>query len=253
MSPLPAYRAERILGRDRHGSSSPVVAETEAGRFFVKLRGAAQGVPPLIAEIVVAELAMALGLPVPERVLIELDARVPSLDRNDELLDLLARSYGQNLGSRVLPGASDLGPHQLVLIEPELAALIVWLDALVLNPDRTPQNPNILLWHRRPWLIDHGAALSFHYDWSDVDEQAPRAAGPARSAHVLSGRALPLERVDETAAAALSREVLEAALAQVPDAFLDAAFPGHDTARLRAAYVAFLWKRLKPPRPFVAA
>jgi HipA-like protein len=248
---LPSHHALRVLSVNKRGSSAPVVVETAAGRFLVKLRGAAQGVPPLIAEIIVAELAGALGLPVPERSLISLDEHVPSDDRNDELADLLGRSHGSNLGFRFLPAALDLRLDQLGSIEPDVAAQIVWLDALVMNPDRSARNPNILLWNRRPWLIDHGACLSFHYDWARVNEQSPREPGPPLPAHLLFARALPLAEIDQSAAALLPREVLRAACACVPAEFLASAFPDQDAERTRAAYVAFLWKRLKAPRPFV--
>jgi hypothetical protein len=245
------YRAERVVSAIRRGSSSPVVAETEAGTFVVKLRGAAQGVPPLIAEIIVAELAGALGLPVPERVLIDLDDSVPSKDRNDELADLLRASRGINLGLRLLSGATDIRLDQLDLIAPPLASLILWLDGLVLNQDRTPRIPKILIWRRGPWLIDHGAALAFQYDWSAVTEQTPREADPAARDHLLFSKAREIEAIDQEAARIVSRDVLVAASAAVPDAFLHAAFPDDDGERVRAAYVAFLWKRLKAPRPFL--
>jgi HipA-like protein len=253
METLPKHRAERILSVNRTGGSAPVVVESAAGRFLVKLRGAAQGLPPLIAEIIVAELAGALGLPVPERALVTLDAQVPSDDKNDELADLLARSHGNNLGFRLLPGARDLRPDRLSQVEPDVAAQIVWLDALVLNPDRTAQSPNVLVWHGRPWLIDHGASLSFHYDWDAVTEESPREPGLPLEQHLLFERALPLSTVDESAARALPREVLRAACARVPTEFLASAFPEQDPERTREAYVAFLWKRLKAPRPFVPA
>jgi hypothetical protein len=253
MNVLPQHHALRVLSVNRRGSSAPVVVETAAGRFLTKLRGAAQGLPPLIAEIIVAELAGALGLPVPERVLITLDEHVPSDDKNDELADALARSHGHNLGFRFLPAARDIRLDELRLIEPDVAAQIVWLDALVQNPDRGAKNPNILLWNRRPWLIDHGACLSFHYDWAGVSEQAPREPGPALDTHVLFARALPLVEIDDGAARLLPREVLRAACAAVPAEFLASAFPDQEPARARAAYVAYLWKRLKAPRPFVPA
>ncbi len=37
---------------------------------------------------------------------------------------------------------------------------MVWFDAFVLNVDRTPRNPNLLSWHRKLWLIDHGLRSS---------------------------------------------------------------------------------------------
>jgi HipA-like protein len=248
---LPRHHVERVLSVNRLGGSAPVVVESAAGRFVVKLRGAAQGLPPLVAEIIVAELAAALGLPVPERALMTLDAHVPSDDRNDELADLLARSHGDSLGFRLLPGARDLRPDQLQQVDPDVAAQIVWLDALVLNPDRTAASPNVLVWHGRPWLIDHGACLSFHYDWDSVTEASPREPGPPSERHLLFARALPLSSVDESSARAISRELLRAACARVPTEFLASAFPDQDPERTREAYVAFLWKRLKAPRPFV--
>lgn len=250
---LPRHHAVHILSVNRRGSSAPVVVETAAGRFLVKLRGAAQGLPPLVAEIIVAELAVALGLPVPERTLITLDAHVPTDDKNDELAELLARSHGLNLGFRFLEQAKDIRLDQLDLIEPDVAAQILWLDALVMNLDRSAQNPNILLWNERPWLIDHGACLSFQYDWASVTEESPRELGPPLHTHLLFKRALPLADVDASATRALSYDVLRAACAQVPAEFLTVAFPGQDPERMRAAYVAFLWKRLKAPRPFVPA
>ncbi len=249
--PLSTYRALRVSSVFRQGGSAPVLVETAAGRFVTKLRGAAQGVPPLIAEIAVAELALALGLPVPERALIEFDAEVPSIDRNDELADLLARSAGANLGFRYLPGATDLRLDQIAMIDAELAALTVWLDGFTLNFDRSRGSPNIMLWNGGPWLIDHGACLSFHYDWAAVQEDTPREVGPPSADHLLYERAGSIGRADVTATATLSRAVLRAALGCVPDSFLQAAFPGDDPARLREAYVAFLWKRLRAPRPFI--
>jgi len=248
---LPRYDALRIVRAIRHGSSSPVVVETPAGLFLVKLRGAAQGIPPLIAEIIVAELAGVLALPVPERALVTLDETVPSDDRNDELADLLARSRGTNLGLRLLDGAVDLRTDQLSLVDVDTATLVVWLDGLVMNPDRTSRNPNILLWNRRPWLIDHGSALPFHYDWARVTEQSPRERGPALEDHLFRGRMARLAEVDAAAARSMSRDALVAAAETVPSSFLEDAFPGEPAPRTRAAYVAFLWKRLKSPRPFV--
>jgi hypothetical protein len=192
-----------------------------------------------------------LSLPVPERVLVTLDETVPSDDRNDELADLLARSRGTNLGLRLLDGAADLRADQLHLVDVDTATLVVWLDGLVMNPDRTLRNPNILMWNRRPWLIDHGSALSFHYDWVRVTEQSPRERGPALEDHLFYRRMGNLSDADEAAASAVTRNVLVEAASAVPTSLLTDAFPNEPAERTRAAYVAFLWKRLKPPRPFV--
>jgi hypothetical protein len=119
-----------------------------------------------------------------------------------------------------------------------------------LNIDRTPANPNILMVRGQPWLIDHGASLGFQYDWASVDEDAPRA--PVDHAlHLFGTRSGRLARYDDQLAARLTREAIEAAVAQVPESFLTDRPPEWSPARCRAAYVAFLWKRLKEPRPCV--
>lgn len=250
MRPLYALPALRVIERLRSGSSSPVVVETSGGLFVAKLRGAGQGVLALVAEIIVAELAEGLGLPVPERLLIELLPNVQSDDSNDELLDLLNASIGTNLGFRHLAGASDPRAEELERIEDEFAARVLWLDGLTMNPDRAHKNPNILFWMKRPWLIDHGAALPFQYDFAHVTEDSPRERMDYRG-HVFEDRKALLCRFDAQLARSISRESLEAAISQVPSALLEAAHSGESSSRSRSKYHAFLWKRLKAPRPFL--
>lgn len=248
---LAHYRALSVAAAVRRGSSWPVVVRTEGGEFLTKLRGAAQGVLPLIAEIIVGELATALGLPVPERVLVTLDETTPSDDNNDELLDLLRRSSGINLGFRYLRGAEDLRADRVATMPGDVGATILWLDGLVMNPDRTPTNPNILLWHQQPWLIDHGAALSFHYDLPALTEQTARETPFDWSRHLFESRAARAVELDGACAARLSRDVLAGAASLVPDEFIAAAFPRTAPAVVRGMYAAVLWKRLKSPRPFL--
>lgn len=248
---LPTYRATRILAADQRGSSWPVRVETASGICFTKLRGAGHGVAALVAEIIVSRLAEALGLNVPPMALIALEPGVETLDRRDELADLLQASHGLNLGFRYLEGARDLRPDEADLVDEETAAKIVWLDGLVLNPDRTPKNPNLLWFGRQPWLIDHGASLWFHHNWTALTEESIRRPYDPRIGHLLGSRARLLAAVDQPLAAELGREVLEEVVAAVPADFL-AALPGPSPVkRRRAAYAAALWKRLKPPRPFV--
>jgi len=243
--------ARQVLSAFRQGSSWPVVVDTGTERLFTKLHATAHGAAPLVAEIVVGELADALGLATPARCLVEIEAGIRSADPHEELLDLLARSAGLNLGFQLLEGYRDLKPPDVRHIRPELAASIVWLDALVENPDRTPQNPNLMIKAGHVYLIDNGAALAFQYDWDHVTEQTPRQPGTFVEKHLLRVAASELERCDDELAPRLTREVLERALAAVPDEFLAPLTPGGDSARKRAAYVAYLWKRLRTPRPFV--
>ena len=79
------------------------------------------------------------------------------------------------------PGSLPYTPAAGFQPSAELAAEVVWLDALVSNVDRTPRNPNLLVWHERLWLIDHGAALYFHHrDWDPEVDAAKPFAGISR-------------------------------------------------------------------------
>lgn len=245
------HRARRVLRADRGGSSWPVLIETDAGVFYTKLRGAGQAPASLVAELIVGTLADTLGLNVPARVLIDLPPGIQVDDPHEELAQLLQMSVGVNLGFQYLPNVRSLQPGDLARVDEELASRIVWLDGLVQNPDRTAKNPN-LLWSREAlWLIDHGASLGFHHNWPRVTEDSPRAHGWPIDSHVLRSRATRLPIMDAALASRLNREALESAVAVVPDDFL--AGDGGDTRRRRAAYVAFLWKRLNEPRPFIPA
>jgi hypothetical protein len=231
--------AQRVLRRDRRGSSSPVVVETEAGPQFVKLHGASQGVLPLVAEIIVAQLAEAIGLHVPARQLVTLPADVPSDDVSDELRDLLDASVGLNLGFALLDGARDLTAAEFAQVNLATAARVLWLDALVQNLDRTPRNANLMMRRGTVWCIDHGACLPFQHDWAGVTETHPRRAYDTAS-HAFAWAAPVLPDIHAELAPHVTRSLLHAAVAPVPDAWL-----GVDPVRRRAAYAAFLWKRLQ--------
>lgn len=249
-SPLPTTR---ILHRNQRGSSSPVLVDTVEGKFYVKLRGAAQGTAPLVAEVVVAGIAEAIGLAVPERRVVVIGPETPTDDRNDELADLLRASSGENLGFRFIEGAHDLRPEEFEAVDPDFAARVRWLDWLTLNPDRSPRNPNILLRGSEVWLIDHGAALPFQYAWGGVTEQSPTIPEPG-SLHIFDKALDHVRRIDPILTGLVTRQVLEEVSRSIPSTFLRPLLPpdaSDDTLeRRRAAYGAFLWKRLKGPRKF---
>jgi hypothetical protein len=230
--------ALRVTRRERRGSSSPVFVSTEAGERFVKLRGASQGVLPLVAEIIVAELAERIGLLVPARELVMLPAHVESDDRNDELRDLLDASAGLNLGFVLLTGARDLLPTEFTTVDLVTAARVLWLDALVQNFDRTAHNANLMVQRGAVWCIDHGACLPWQHDWRAVSESTPLRPYQV-STHIFQWAAPVLADVHEQAAPRITRETLRAAAALVPNQWL-----GDEPDRRREAYVAVLWKRL---------
>jgi hypothetical protein len=255
---LPVYRAVRYVIPLREGGSLPAVLETEeAGLFVVKFRGAGQGARALVAELIVGLLAQELGLPVPELALIHLDESFGRTERDPEIQDILKNSRGLNMGIRYLDGAFNYEPLAAAeFFTPELAADVVWYDALVTNVDRTPRNPNIMIHQRRPWLIDHGAALYFHHDWISVDEAKMANPFPPIRDHVLLPQAGDLNEADARMAGRLDEAVLRSVLARIPDELLmdrvEGREPPFETAEAnREAYLRYFMHRLRPPRAFV--
>ena len=224
--------ATRYVTPLREGGSLPAIVEADDdGLYVCKFRGAGQGPRALAAEVVAGELARGLGLPVPELVLVELDAELARAEPDPEIQDLIRASAGLNLGVDFLPGALPYSPAAPP--DPELAAAVVWLDALVENVDRTPRNPNLLRWHGRLWLIDHGASLFVHHGTGDPLALARRPF-PAIADHVLLGAAGSVLEADARLA---ERADAAAAAALVPAAWADG-----------APYAAHLERRLEAPR-----
>ena len=258
MTELPLFTATRYVQPLREGGSLPAVVETASGDLFVvKFRGAGQGAKALVAELIAGLLARALDLPTPELAIVEVPPPFGRSEPDPEIQDLLRASHGVNVGARYLDGAFNFDPGAAgELVSPELAARVVWFDAFLTNPDRTHRNPNILIWRRQPWLIDHGAALYAHHDWRSVDEARTRSPFPLIQQHVLLARSGDLEAADATMAGRLSRDVIDDALAAVPDALLTAPPADSDTpsaAAARERYRSYLLTRLENPRAFVAA
>jgi hypothetical protein len=254
---IPTHAAVRYVQPLREGGSLPAVVETaEGGLWVVKFRGAGQGAKVLIAELIVGLLARALGLDVPELALVDLSERFGRTEPDPEIQDLLRKSHGLNVGIRYLDGAFNFDPLAAGdLVSEEFATRVVWLDALVTNPDRTARNPNLMVWQRRPWLIDHGAALYAHHDWPSVDDARARTPFPLIREHVLLARAGDLAAADAELAARLTPAVIAAVLDAVPDALLTDAVGGTEFATAgaaRARYASYLTARLAAPRAFAA-
>ena len=243
--------ATRYVTPLREGGSVPALVEADDdGLYVVKLLGAGHGRKALVAELVAGELARHLGLPVPDLVLVDLDAALSKAEPDGEIQDLLERSAGTNIGLDFLPGALAFAPTARPHPDPDLAADVVWLDAYTTNVDRTARNPNLIVWHRRPYLIDHGSALYVHHTWADPGAHARRSFPQVRD-HVLLPFASPIADADSRLAPRVDRAVLERITAAIPDDWLqpEAALP--DAAAHRRAYVDYLLTRLEPPRPFV--
>jgi hypothetical protein len=236
---LPAVTATRYVTPLREGGSLPGLMEADdLGTYVVKWRAAGQGVNVLVAEVVCAELARALGLPVPNLVTVDVAPELAVGEPDVEVQELLQRSAGRNLGLDYLPGALDFEAGADG-VDPGLAGRVLWFDALVGNVDRSWRNPNMLFWHGRLQLIDHGAALTFHHNW-------PGAAAAVRRPYDATTHALiecdpDVEAADAGLGPRVTRPLLDGVLAQVPDEWLDGGSP----SVLRQRYVEQLLGRLE--------
>ena len=249
---LRTVQATRYVTPLKEGGSLPAIVEADdAGMYVLKFRGAGQGPKALIAELLGGELARAAGLRVPEIVFMEIDGGLARTEPDPEIQQLIRGSAGLNIALDYLPGAVTFDP----VVEqpaPELAASIVWFDALVTNVDRTPRNTNLLMWHGQLHLIDHGAALYFHHAWND--DFLARSHDPFALVkdHVLLQfcNAAALQAADSTLAARITPDLTAQLVALIPETWLGAApGPGPDACRL--GYREYLQRRLAAPRNFV--
>jgi hypothetical protein len=137
------------------------------------------------------------------------------------------------------PAARDAAPS------PD-ASLLVWFDAFVLNVDRTPRNANLLVWHRKLYPIDHGAALFFHHNWA-ARESKVESPFMEIEHHILLPWANEIEEAAEAARQRLSPALIADIVHQVPESWLEA-IPADTTpinaAERRAGYIDFLTRRL---------
>ena len=252
MRPPRTVRVTRYVTPLREGGSLPAIVEADDdGMYVLKFRGAGQGPRALVAELVSGEIARVLGLPVPEVVFADLDPDLARTEPDPEIHALILDSAGVNLAVDYLPGSVTYDPI-VQKPDPDLASRIVWFDACVTNVDRTVRNTNMLMWHRRLWLIDHGATLYFHHapGW-ESDVARPRDPFPMIKNHVLLEHASQIGLVDEPLARALQPDVVAAIAGWIPESWLSAAEPGRDVAGMRAAYERYLLERVTAPRPFV--
>jgi hypothetical protein len=238
----------------REGGSLPAIVEgDDDGTWVLKFRGAGQGARALVAELIAGELGRLLGLPIPEIVLVELDPRMAKTEPDPEIQDLLRRSEGLNLALDYLPGSITFDPliDKPLQGNARLASSIVWFDSLVTNIDRTARNTNLLVWHRKLWLIDHGASLYFHHNWDEGSiDRAGTPFAPIRE-HVLLPWASELREADAELAPLITADAIEAIVAQVPESWLGDVSLFSSVEEHRAAYGDWLLRRVAQPREWV--
>jgi hypothetical protein len=238
-----AARVSRIVGALTGGSSRPLLVDTESGRFVLKLVGGAEGPRALAAEWICAHMATAIGLPTPELLVLDLDARLSSDIADPELREAVQRGSGRCLGLRELRDARPAERVDLETAPDEFALPLLWMDTWVENLDRRWKNPNILSWGSSLVPIDHGAALAFHHAWK-VTEQCPGRNLHSPIGHLYAAREMRLRAWHSRLRACVPRDKLEDVCASIPDEWLGPlvfATP----LRQKLAYAAFLWKRLR--------
>jgi hypothetical protein len=250
MAKLRTVAASRYVTPLREGGSLPAIVEADDdGLYVLKFRGAGQGPKALVAELLAGEIGRLAGLPVPEIVFIDLPAELARTEPDAEIQSLIQASVGLNIGLDYLPGSVAFDP--LVFVpDAQLASAIVWFDAFVCNVDRTARNVNMLLWHRRLWLIDHGAALYFHHAWNRHDQHAKNPF-PLIKDHVLLKYASALAEVDARMASQLTPDRLSDIVQLIPDSWLaqDAGFASK--AAQREAYLDYFVRRMQVSHVFV--
>jgi hypothetical protein len=241
--------ATRYVTPLKEGGSLPAIVEADdLGMYVMKFRGAGQGRKALIAEVVAAGLARALGLPVPELVTIHLDEAIAKGEPDPEIQELLLASLGRNLGVDYLPGSLGFDPLAFP-VDPDFAGRVVWFDALIGNVDRSWRNPNMLRWHGKPYLIDHGASLIFQHNWPAAEGSALRP--PRLDDHVLLAFDPDLAAADAQLAPLLTADAIDAAVGDVPEEWLEdePGFEGPDA--VRAALRNWLAVRAADPRAWL--
>ena len=243
ISPLREVNVTRYVTPLREGGSLPAIAEADDDFLYVlKFRGAGQGVKALIAELIGGEIARTAGLKVPELVFAWLDTSFGRTEPDEEIQDLLKASVGLNLALHYLSGAITYDPAVNKTSE-DLASMIVWLDCLLMNVDRTPQNTNMLSWHKELWLIDHGASLYFHHSWTNWQEYAKRPFTQVKD-HVLLPKASGLDKAGDHFRSVLNEEKIRSIVSLLPDDWLNSGVYPEQPDTVRNIYSEFLITRI---------
>ncbi len=240
---IETLHATRYVTPLREGGSLPALVEAEDdGLYVLKFRGAGQGRKALIAELLAGELARAMGLPVPRLAFMELD---PALGRNEpdsEIRALLEASAGRNLAMDYLPGSITFDPLANG-IDAMLASKIVWFDSFIMNVDRTARNTNMLIWHKKLYLIDHGASLFFHHQWQSAEEKIESPFAAIKS-HALLRHAGEISKAGDSLKTKVTQGLIRAIVSLIPEDWLEGEALFSNTESHRERYHRFFERRL---------
>ena len=251
MNEIRTVEALRYILPLREGGSLPALIDADDQfKYVLKFRGGGHGAKALIAEFIGGELARAARLRVPEQVFVNLDEDFGRTEGDEEIQDLLQASRGLNLGLHFLSGALtwDVSVNHA---DPLEASRIVWFDAFITNVDRTWRNTNMLLWHNRElWLIDHGASLYFHHNWTGW-EKAALSPFPYIKDHALLREASLLDQADAEMRALITPAVIDEVIQAIPETWLLQASADISPDEQRRVYAQFLKTRLSNSRIFL--
>ena len=227
----------------REGGSLPAIVQADDDFLYVlKFKGAGQGKKALIAELIGGLLAKEIGLKIPEIVFMNLDESIGRTEADEEIQDLLKFSVGLNLGLHFLSGAITYDPI-VSIADSYSASKVVLLDCIITNIDRTVKNTNLLNWNNELWLIDHGASLYFHHNWSNWESHLSRGF-PSVKDHVLLDRANDLNEATEEIKNLLNLEKITAIVSLIPNDWLEEESNVLSPQEKRAAYIKFLMSKI---------
>ncbi len=240
----------RYIAPLREGGSLPAIAEADDGFMYsLKFRGAGQGTRALVAEMIGGMLAKEAGLKTPEIVFAELKEGFGRTEPDEEIQDLLKASTGLNIAIHYLSGSITYDPA-VKTVDPLLASKIVWLDAFLMNVDRTPKNTNMLLWQKELWLIDHGACLYFHHNWDSWREAVTKPFVQIKD-HVLLPQATEMEKADYELKQKITPDIIDKLISLIPANWINDYGEGIEPAAIRKGYAEFLKRRIENAEIFL--
>ena len=250
MIEIRTVQVTRYITPLKEGGSLPAIAEADDDfTYVVKFRGAGQGIKALVAELIGGELARALGFKVPELVFASLDSAFGRTEPDEEIQDLLKASVGENLALHYLSGAITYDPV-VTKVDSQTASKVVWLDALITNLDRTARNANMLTWRGDLWLIDHGAALYFHHNWTG-HETSKKSEFPLIKDHILLPQADNLLEADKVCKSHITEDKVREIVELVPDGWLTDYDPAYSPKQVKDVYIDFIWYRIQHSEIFL--
>jgi hypothetical protein len=234
----------------REGGSLPAIVSCSDDFLYVlKFKGAGQGRKALVAEVICAAITRLAGLRIPELVIADLNEDFARAEADEEIQDLIKFSVGINLGMHYLKGAITFD-RNVTKISAEEASKVVWLDAFLMNVDRTARNTNMLIWQKELWMIDNGAALYFHHSWDNWEEMALKPFVQIKD-HVLLSEADNVAGVNTAMKSVLTKQVFKSIVESIPDEWLIDEAMNLSANDSRKVYVQFLMDRLNHSDHFI--